>query len=151
MAYSNRRKERERLKKMASSNGKLIDEQIAQAASKIKENEIMQRIRMQQVQNVGNVMIAVLQNFAPDVSLGLDVLLSLLGATAVNNNVAREQIHTAFDKAFDAQMDMKKKNARAKGSVLVDASGSEIEETTGKSIAEQLAEAPSAPAEKPAS
>lgn len=151
MAYSNRRKERERLKKMASSNGKLTDGQIAQAASKMKENEIMQRIRMQQVQNVGNVVIAVLQNFAPDVSLGLDVLLSLLGATAVNNNVAREQIHTAFDKAFDAQMDMKKKNARAKGSVLVDASGSEIEETTGKSIAEQLAEAPSDPAEKSAS
>ena len=90
------------------TNGQMTPMQIAQALEQVKANEAIAATRHNLIQAVGNVMIATLQNFMPDVNLGMDVLVSVLGATIANNNIDVALVEKALHAAVTSQREMRK-------------------------------------------
>ena len=139
-----RRRRLRKGKQMSEGNGVMADGAIRQALEASKMQEELNVMRQAQVQRVGNVVIAALQNFAPDVNLGLDVLLSVLGATCANTGVAIDLVHKGLDRAFEQQVEMRKQLAArtSRGPTLVGPDGEAVKTTPAEEA--PAADAPAA-------
>src|SRR5271155_3382293 len=89
--------------KMAKGNGAAPPPDVAQMLRQTQMQEMMVQAAQQQMRSIGNVIAALFQNMAPTVDMAVNVLVSFLGATIVNNGLDEAMIMEGLRKAILTQ------------------------------------------------